>query len=151
TFPGPKYDNTGDYQSSGVEAAIYANLFDIMNIYFGGCYQDTTPEDTPFAPEFSFTSGLNLYPMDNLNLNFVFQYSDEFTSGNQRTPAANILIDSYMLANLRIGYNFGEIFSGVKFTELFLYIENCFDTDYELKPGYPMPGINAHFGIKFKM
>ena len=55
-------------------------------------------------------------------------------------------VDDYTVVNGKISYAFTLYDSRITGT-IFVAGENLTDTDYEYRPGYPMPGINGMAGI----
>jgi iron complex outermembrane receptor protein len=57
-------------------------------------------------------------------------------------------VSAYLLLNARIGYALHG--PGKAATEVYLFVENLTDEEYELRSGYPMPGINGRLGAIFR-
>ena len=52
------------------------------------------------------------------------------------------------LVNARVGYVFDG--PGKATSEVYGFVENLTDEEYELKAGYPMPGVNGRLGLVFR-
>lgn len=149
TFPGPQYMNIGNYSTRGIELGI--NLFPLndTDVFIGVSYQNTEPEETPYAPDLTIVAGLNCLLTNRLKVGVMVQYVDEHYAGNPRSPRPNTLLEEFTLVNLRLGYNLGGVIR-TDWAEIFLAVENLTSTDYQLKPNYSMPGAAALIGIDLK-
>jgi iron complex outermembrane receptor protein len=145
-LPPPEYQNVGDYRTRGVELAYEAKLLPTVEIFIGGTYNDNDPEDLPYTPEWTAVAGLGWQFLDRWKFNATLSHFDEQWTGNPRSPAPNIEVDAYTLLNVRLDYRFTDR-DGTRDGRFFVAGENVTDTDYELKPGYPMPGASVMTGI----
>ncbi len=64
---------------------------------------------------------------------------------NPRFASIQKRVDDYFLLNARIAYAVSNQ------VEVFVVGENLTDTDYEFRPGYPLPGISGMAGIEVKL
>ena len=145
-FPGPKYMNVGEYETKGVEMGLNLSPVRHMDIFLGGTWAETTPEEIPYSPEFTLSGGLNYFFFNKVRLSLMLQHIGEHYAGNPRTPAPSTLIEAYTLLNGRIGMPFGRKGSDIK-GELFLAAENLTNEEYKMKPDYPMPGLTFMTGV----
>ncbi len=138
TSPPPQYRfyNTAKAYFWGTELGLSFNIFknlesSLYYIYFhSGRHTAQRPEHKiDINVALSLTKNLKLA----LNIQRIsgFYYSDNF---EDKLP-------NYWLAGLNLSYNKGD-------WEFFFNIDNLFDQDYLLEPGYPMPKINFQSGIK---
>ena len=145
----PQLLNLGSYESDGFEFALDLRPRDDLTLFLGGSFSDVSPEDVPYQAKRSFIFGVNFDPPSRWSYSFDLRYSDSFYAGNQRFPGPAEEIPSHGLVNLRLAKSFSAKPKGDD-GEIFLAIENLNDRDYELKPGYPMPGRWLNFGVKIR-
>ncbi len=148
--PPPVYANIEKYRIQGAEAALHFYPAENLSLFTGLTWLDTKPSDLPYAPEFTFSAGINWRFLKVFSLNLDCQYADKMFTDSQarRKDAQNANpVDSYFLLNGKLACEFD---SGGKLKgEIYAAGENLTDTDYEYQPGYPMPGISAMAGIRF--
>ena len=145
----PVYDNVEKYVTRGVEAALSIHPARNLSLFFGATFLDSDPSDLPYAPETTLSTGLNWCFLEHFTLSADLQYVDEMYVNSQARKAGaenTLTVDSYTVVNARLGYqfHFGDRGSSGK---IFVAGENLTDTDYEYRPGYPMPGINGMAGV----
>jgi iron complex outermembrane receptor protein len=107
------------------------------------------PEDLPFAPTWSMSAGATYRFLENFKIAVDFAYFDSYNTVNPRYPGSRVEVDSFLLLNGKLSYEFRVPKSRIK-GEVFAYGENLLDYDYQYKKDYPMPGINGMFGASFK-
>ncbi len=147
TFPGPAYANIGNYNTSGVEFEINSSTR-YFDLFVGGAFLESDDEQIPYLPDFSLSSGLNIYPFSGFTANIIFQHIGEHYTGNPRTPAPSVPVEGFSLVSFHMSYDFSNLLNLQKNVEIFCHIDNLLDEEYELRPGYPMPGINGFLGFK---
>ena len=64
---------------------------------------------------------------------------------NPRYSTTQSSVDDYFLLNARVSYAISPAL------EVFAAGENLIDTNYEFRPGYPLPGISGTIGIIIKL
>jgi len=146
--PPPSIANTGGYTSAGLEASAHYSPAANLQLFAGGAITDTSPEDTPNAPDLTLSSGL-AYTLDHcwrLNLD-AEHVASQYVQGT-RSDQTVARVDAYSLLNLRLGYLRGW---GAGQGELYLSLENALDEEYEHRVGYPMPGRTITAGIDLRL
>jgi len=149
TFPGPRYENVGDYQSDGYEFALHVTPNRKVSFFFGGTFADTTPSTVPYQADRTLVAGCSWRPVRRWSYDLAVRHSSEFYAGNLRTPAPETRVDGHAVVNLRVARSFEDKATG-RTGEFFVTIENLGSCDYELKPGYPMAGAWAMAGVKVR-
>jgi iron complex outermembrane receptor protein len=148
----PVYDNVEEYVTKGVEASVSINPINNLALFFGSTFLRSDPSDLPYAPESTFSAGLNWRFLDVFTLNIDAQYVNDMYVNSQarRATAENSeKVDNYTVLNSKLSYAF-EINSSDAHDimgAVFVAGENLTDTNYEYRPGYPMPGINGMAGV----
>jgi iron complex outermembrane receptor protein len=148
--PPPVYANLEEFTIRGLEATVTVFPHPKVALFAGLTLLDTDPSDLPYAPSTTVTAGLNWRLLEALRLSVDSQYVSEMyvNSRARRAGAASTeKVDAYFLLNAKLGYRVTPDawdFEG----EVFVAGENLTDTDYELRPGYPMPGINWMAGVQ---
>ncbi|SLM31882.1 TonB-dependent receptor, plug [Desulfamplus magnetovallimortis] len=151
--PPPSYSNIESFTIQGVEASLTARPLSDLTLFTGVTWLDTDPTDLPYAPEFTFSAGLNWTLFDRVKLSMDCAWlTDMFVNSQARKKDAENIseVDGYFVVNGKFTYDILTKPSAYE-VELFLSGENLTDTDYEYLPGYPMPGINCMAGITFKL
>jgi iron complex outermembrane receptor protein len=80
------------------------------------------------------------------------QYVDsEFTStlGRKANAASVQKVGAFFLLNAKLAYDFQIPYRNMQ-GEVFVAGENLTDEFYEVRAGYPMPGINGMAGVKLR-
>ncbi len=150
-FP-PRYVNFGSFTNKGVEAAVTVNPFRDLSLFAGATHLNSSPEDLPYAPEWTASFGLNYRFLKRFQLSMDGLYVDDHfvTSRARQKNAINTKkVDSCFLLSGKLTYDF-KIPNTPLDCQIFAAAENLTDTDYQQKSGYPMPGINGMGGIKLK-
>ncbi len=145
----PVYDNVEKYVTKGVEASVSINPAENLALFFGATFLRSDPSDLPYAPETTLSSGLNWCFLNKFTFSADVQYLDEMYVNSQVRKAAaenTLTVDSYTVVNAKLSYHFSLAQNGIS-GKVFVAGENLTDTDYEYRPGYPMPGINGMAGV----
>ncbi|MFO7965211.1 MAG: TonB-dependent receptor plug domain-containing protein [Desulfobacterales bacterium] len=145
----PVFENVEDYVTKGVEMSFQVCPTADLALFFSGSFIDADPSDLPYAPDKTFSGGLNWHFLQPCTLNVDVQYVDDMRVASQarRTGAVNDQsVDDYLIINGKLSYAF-SIQNGFVTGEFFVAGENLSDADYEYRPGYPMAGINGMAGI----
>jgi outer membrane cobalamin receptor len=152
--PPPVFANVGHYQIQGVETSIKVYPAEDLALFAGLTYLDTDPSNLPYAPEFTFSAGINWRFLRVFHLSLDCQYVDDMFVGElaRNSTAHNTnTVDSYFLLNAKLSYDFVVARTLGLDGEIYVAGENLTDTDYEFLPGYPMPGITGMAGVSFKL
>lgn len=146
------WKNLARYRTEGVEAAVTVTPTRDLSFFGGVTTMNTTPDDLPYAPEWSASAGVNWRFAKNFRLSVDGQYvGSRYVTSRARTITAlnTVELDSYVLLNARLAYEF-SLPAWKLAGECFVAGENLGDADYEQRYGYPMPGINGTFGVSLK-
>jgi len=150
-FP-PLFKNIGDYTTRGIEGTITLRPLPDLTFFAGFTYLDADPEDLPYSPEWSGSSGVNYRFFERFQISFDGLYVDDqfVTSWARRAGAVSVdKVDSYFLLNGKLTCDFRLPWHGIQSTA-YVAGENLTDTDYEQKKGYPMPGLSGMVGVAFR-
>jgi len=144
--PPPAFANIGDYATRGVEASLHGPLGARGQLFVGATWTSTDPSTVPNAPEVTLSAGLAWASRRGVRCNFDAEWVDSQVVLNPRFPAPPARVDAYGLVNGRVGVPLPE---GLGIPgELFLAGDNLLDADYQLRPGYPMPGRSWTVGLE---
>jgi outer membrane cobalamin receptor len=147
--PPDAFANVGDYTMEGLEISYEARLSKKLDIYIGATFTENDPADLPYSPEDSLVAGIVWRMDERWRLNATLNHFSEQYAGNPRSPATPVRLEDYTTLNLRLGCRFTETGSPTK-GEVFIACDNVTNTEYELKPGYPMPGATFTFGLEVR-
>ncbi len=150
--PPPRYGNVETYQVKGVETTLTVFPFADLALFGGVTLLETDPADLPYAPDFTLSAGLNFRFLERFRLSLDCQYLSDFhvLSQARRLNAANTQeADESLVVNGKIAYLF-DLPAWKAAGEIFVAGENLTDTNYEYRPGYPMPGVNGMAGVQLK-
>ncbi len=152
--PPPVFVNIDNYEITGFETSFSWNPHGSLSLFTGLTLLSMTPESMPQSPGYTFTVGGNYRFLKKFQLSTDLSAVDEKYVINGRfanldaVPLANIpRTDSYVMVNAKLSYTLGRIGASRHGSQLFVAVENLTGADYEYKPGYPMPGATAMFGL----
>jgi len=141
------FSNIESYRIQGVEASVTVRPLEGVSFFAGATYLDADPGDLPYAPRWSASGGLNWAFLERFLLSVDVLYVSDYQQLNSRgATAVSVPIGDYTLVNARLAYQVPLPTQRVGL-ELFVVGENLGDADYQLKFGYPMPGINGRGGM----
>ncbi len=143
--PPPHFANIGHYTSEGLEASVSWHPRPGLSVYAGGQRAVTSPDDTPYSPEWSWSAGLHL-SRGELSLDIDAQGLAKRFVGNPRFGVDPVPLPSMTLVAARLAWQPERS----RF-ELWLHLENLCDETYEYRPGYPMPGRSASTGLSWEL
>ena len=147
--PPPSFGNVGSFKNTGAEFSASWSPAGRFSLFGGVTLMNPTPADMPQAPDYMLTLGANLRLIRNLHLSLDLQSVDERSVANDRFGAVFGRVEAFTVLNTRLDYYLGRLDSSLNRSSVFLAVENLSDTDYEFKPGYPMPGASAFVGVSF--
>jgi outer membrane receptor protein involved in Fe transport len=147
-FP-PILENIGEFTTSGVEGTITAFLLPDLSVFAGFTYLESEPDDLPFAPKWSASAGVNYRFLEKFTASLDALYLGEHVAISRARIEGTInteQVSSFFLLNGKLSYDFTTPLWNAGGC-IYVAAENLTDTDYELKPDYPMPGINGMAGV----
>jgi outer membrane cobalamin receptor len=155
TSPAPvHYENIAAFETQGLEATLNFQPWKYLSLFAGGVWlYERSPDNLPFAPQWSATAGANLRLTDKIHLSLDTIYQDFQYVANNRLlnygGASVVRVEGFWLLNGKISRTFtwpAPRLSG----EIFLAGENLTNVSYAYKKDYPMPGVNAMLGVQLK-
>jgi len=114
---------------------------DMLILYMGGNYMNTRPSNVPYAPKWTWVGGTSLRMGRRWRVNFDAEWVDDQNVLNPRYTSLGPSIDAYFLLNGRLGCRLHRRI------EIFVAAENVTDSNYQFRPGYPMPGRTWMIGL----
>jgi iron complex outermembrane receptor protein len=141
--PPPSFANAGSYRASGAETTASLEPIAGLSLMAGLTWMDTDPSHIPYSPGTTWIAGA-VFARGRLRLSADAQRVGETWVGNLRFPAPVQPVEPYFLLNGRASWRIGEKARG---TDLYVAGENLTDSDYQYRPGYPMPGASVMGGI----
>ncbi|MCE5271915.1 TonB-dependent receptor plug domain-containing protein [bacterium] len=147
--PPPSFGNVGSFKTTGAELSASWSALSRFSLYGGLSVMNSTPSDLPQAPGYMFTLGTNLIVAPRLHLSLDLESVGDRWVANDRFGSVMGKVEAFTTLNTRVDYYLGRAGASFEHSSLFLAVENLTDTDYEFKPGYPMPGATAYFGLSF--
>ena len=142
--PPPSFANVGAYTVVGAEGTLTARLSDRVAIFVGGTHLDTDPAAVPNAPEWTWVGGANVVFGSGWKASVDAEWVDSQQVLNPRYASGPTAVEAYALLNGRLARSFTV---GVLPVEAFVAGENLGDSEYEYRPGYPMPGRSWSTGL----
>lgn len=142
--PPPAFVNLGSYSVVGAEATLTAQPSERVALFTGVTWLTTDPSDVPNAPRWALVGGANLVFGRGWRLSADASWVDEQEVLNPRYARTQTRVGSYFLLNGRLTRRLAR---GTVPVEVFVGGENLSDTDYEVRPGYPMPGRSFTAGL----
>lgn len=145
--PPPRFENLVRYHTRGVETTVTVKPSRELDLFFGGTFLSSSPDNLPYAPETTLSAGAHYRPLERLEINIDGQHVSSRYASNPRYPTANPdRIDSYNLLNAKVSYLMTSQKSPLKST-VFISGENLLDESYEFLKDYPAPGFTMMAGI----
>lgn len=141
--PPPSFANTGSYRATGAETTFSVELVKGLSLMAGLTWMDTKPMHIPHSSATTWVAGA-VYARGRLRCSVDAQRVGETWVGNLRFPAPVQPVDPYFLVNGRVGWRLGEKARGA---ELYVAGENLTDSEYQYRPGYPMPRASVMGGV----
>ncbi len=144
----PAFVNLGSYDIDGIELSWQQQLTKNWDAFIGYTHLDPSLAQLPYAPKQSISFGSNVV-LGKVRLSVDAQHQDDMYVLEQvRANGAvnSAQVDAFTVVNLRLAYSprlVGER------GQVYVAIENLFDTDYAYRPGYPMPGTSGQLGLSF--
>lgn len=147
-----QYLNLEKFRTQGAELTVAIRPHDTLSLFGGVAVLKATPEDLPYAPEWSVVGGATWRIVERLTLNVDGSYvSGQYAGAQARANGAPNFerVGAYALLNARLAWSLVAA-EGRNLGEVFVAGENLLDREYRYRPGYPMPGIGGTIGLKLK-
>ncbi len=144
--PPPEFINLGEYEMRGAELAVTQDINDDWRLFVAITLLDPDIDTLPYTPDEAATLGVN-GKIGKVSLAVDAQYQSKTLSlSRDRNAAATNTeeVGSFTVVNARAAYPVPAL--GER-GELFLAVDNLFDSDYSYQPGYPMAGTSAQVGV----
>ncbi len=147
----PRYENIAEFRVQGVEATVIFAPTKSLTTFVGGTWiPDRSPDNLPYAPEWSASAGVNWRFLEKFRLNLDALWQDRQYVANTRAAdyggSTIAQVGGFFLLNGKISRDF-EIPNSKLSGEIFFAGENLADCDYAYKKDYPMPGITGMVGL----
>lgn len=150
----PHYENIAEFRVQGVEATVTCTPTKDFTTFAGATWMaDRSPDNLPYAPEWSASAGLNWRFLGEFRLSLDVLWQASQYAANTRVSdyggSSIAEVGEVFLLNGKIAWDFrfpSPRFSG----EVFLAGENLTDENYAYKKDYPMPGITGMVGVNLK-
>ena len=139
TAPPPVKINTGEFENKGLELTVDYEILKNLGLLMNYTYLSTST-DLLYAPEHEWNL-LGRYSWKSLSFTVDFKYVNDlntFVSENE------IATENYALFDLKVNWN------ALNWMNIFVDLNNLFDSSYEIDRGYPLPGFNVIGGIEFR-
>lgn len=146
----PAFLNLGSYTTRGGEVAVQQQLPAGWALFGGLTLLDSTRSRLPYAPRASVVLGLTGSAGPVRIAVDAQSQSAMYVFGRGRTPVATDVdrVEGFTVVHLRPSYRL-PAFGGA--VDVFVAVENLFDTSYAYRPGYPMPGASMQVGVVVAM
>ena len=151
--PPPRYANVGAYRTEGVEVAGEYAPRATLKFFAGATLLRANRDDVPYVPETTLNGGVNWSPGNGWQVSVDAAYVSgmHIASLGRSTTAANPrTVGAQFALNARVARRFALGADGRTRLEVFVAGENLTDRDFAYTPGYPIPGINGIFGVRFE-
>ncbi len=152
TPPAPGYDNIETFSTRGVETSCAIYPVENLSLFGGATYLDPSPSDLPYAPKWTFNSGITYQLFQHFHISVDSQYVKKmYAAPRIRKYDTDIetRVGSYFLLNSKISYTF-TIKEDIATGEVFVAGSNLTDADYEYQKDYPMPGPSFMGGVSLR-
>jgi outer membrane cobalamin receptor len=150
----PHYENIGDFRAQGIEATVTWTPLDVLSLFAGATHLfDQSPDNLPYAPNWSASAGFNYRFFRNFKLSADALYVDNQYTANNRTAnfggSSIAAVSAFFLLNAKLAWEFTSKELGAK-GDIFIAGENLTNESYAFKKDYPMPGTTAMVGLDLK-
>lgn len=144
--PPPRFENLAKYHSRGTEMTFTIAPMKDLEIFAGGTHLETSPDDLPYAPRWTFSGGLAYRFLERFLLNVNSQYVGARYVSNPRYPSsASTQVSNYYLINAKLTYRLTPQNAPVQ-SHIYIAGENLANKQYEYLKDYPAPGITVMAG-----
>lgn len=136
---GMKYDNSGNFESTGVEGNIEYLLNSNLDLKLNFSVLNPDKITAGFPQQRYILTSRYLFNRFLIEANFQIN-KDIYAENNHLSK-----LSDYNLLNLYIQYTL------LMNSEIYISFENLLDEDYEIIKNYPMPGITIEAGFRLKI
>ena len=135
-------NNSQDYKIKGAELSLTHKINNNWSLFGGFTTLDKSIEYIPYIPSAAASVGLT-GNVEGYKVSFDAQHQTNMYSNTQdrKTGTTYDEVDHITVANARISRPLQEV------GEMYLIVNNIFNSDYEYNAGYPMPGRNFRIGF----
>ena len=141
-----RFENLAEYRTWGAEMTVTFTPFKDLEVFAGGTYLESTPNDLPYAPKVTLTAGAAYSFLERFLFNIDGQYVAERYVSNPRYPSSTPdKVGDYYLLNAKLTFRLTPKGAPVQ-NHLFLAGENLTNIHYEYLKGYPAPGFTMMGG-----
>lgn len=145
--PPPAFANLGGYTVRGLEVTAAVTPLPAVSGFLGATVTRADPDTVPNAPRWTAVAGVAFVPSGRWRCNLDAEWMAATYVLNPRYPGPASRVDGHLLVNGKISRRLTPPGPGARL-DLFAAVENLADTAYEVRPGYPMPGLSLSVGIE---
>jgi iron complex outermembrane receptor protein len=145
----PTFLNLGAHTVRGAEASLHQDLGAGWRGFLGVTLLDASIPSLPYLPERSIVAAVTgrLGPV-HVAVDVQHQSSMHVLARARTAVGANpSRVEGFTVVNARPSFTLPRTGSRA---DLFVAIENLFDTTYAYRPGYPMPGASVQVGVSLR-
>lgn len=145
-FATSTWSNTAsNYQVRGVEASVHQEIGANWVVFVGATTLNPSISTLPFMPGTALSVGTNGRIADfRVSVDAHHQTSMYSQSWDRSVTSTNEEVSAFTVANMRVAY---PVASLGKKGEIFMGVNNVFNSDYEYNAGYPMQGRDYQLGV----
>ncbi len=147
-FP-PSFANLGRLAVRGGELTVSAAPSPRVAVFCGLAHARTDPVASPNAPRWSGSAGVAWRPLPRLRLSMDGQRVGSQWVFNPRFASGGEQVGAYTLVNVTAAWRLGR-WNGAAWRAR-AALENVGDEEYEVRPGYPMPGRSLRLGVEAEL
>ncbi len=144
-FPG-LIENLGGYHREGSDGSITWRPDESWAFFVGACWLNPSRDDLPNTPRWTSSVGVQWSIIENLRFSVDYQYVGDQIVLSPRWGTGRAEIAGYNLFNAHLAWTC--LNTPKQTIEIFISGENLTDENYELRKGYPMPGISGTLGVR---
>jgi outer membrane cobalamin receptor len=139
TAPPPMKINTGEFQNKGIELTTDYRVSESLGLLMNYTYLSTS-RDFLYAPDHEVNLQ-GIYRWKPLTFVADFKYVKGL---NTFVGENDVTTENYALLDLKVNWK------AMNWVNIFVDVNNIFNTDYQIDRGYPLPGFNVLAGLEFR-
>jgi outer membrane cobalamin receptor len=144
TATGVWSNNFPDYNTHGAEVSVQHQVSQDWRIFAGATRLESSLFNLPYAPRSAVSAGVN-GRVAGYTLSVDAQYQSAMYSLPQdRGAFTPNPVSSFTVANARVAHPLAMLGKG---GEVYVMVNNLFNTAYQYNAGYPMPDRNVRVGL----